>query len=75
MNMETQSVTDDELRSEYGPKDLGKGQRGRYAERVHADTVLVLLDPDVQDAFPTAEAVNAALRLILKAAQALKHPA
>lgn len=75
MNMETQSVTDDELRSEYGLEDLGRGQRGRYAGRVHADTVLILLDPDVQDAFPTAEAVNAALRLIMKAAQALKHTA
>ena len=49
---------DDELRPEYDLVTLLKdGERGKYAERYKAGTNLVLLDPDVAHAFPTAEAV------------------
>ncbi len=57
----------DDLRREY---DLGKflrtGVQGKYAERFREGTNLVLLAPDVADAFPTAESVNEALRLVLQ---------
>ena len=57
----------DELRPEY---DLGQllkdGVRGKYADRYREGTNLVLLEPDVADAFPTGEAVNKALRLVIQ---------
>lgn len=57
----------DELRPEYDMKVLLKGAvRGKYAQRYAEGTNLVLLDSDVADAFPTAEAVNEALRLVLR---------
>lgn len=55
---------DDELRPEYDLSQLLQGGvRGKYAERYRAGTNLVLLDPDVAQAFPDAEAVNEALRI------------
>lgn len=57
----------DELRPEYDMKELLKGAvRGKYAQQYAEGTNLVLLDSDVADAFPTAEAVNEALRLVLR---------
>jgi hypothetical protein len=38
--------------------------RGKYAERYARGTNLVLLDPDVAEVFPDAEAVNQALRAL-----------
>lgn len=38
------------------------GERGKYAARYAEGTNVVVLDPDVAAVFPTAEAVNAALR-------------
>ncbi len=45
------------------------GLRGKYVERYRAETNVVLLDPDVAQAFPSSEAVNKALRLLIKIAQ------
>ena len=45
--------------------DFTKGVRGKYAERYAAGTNIVLLEPDVAQAFPTARAVNQALRELL----------
>jgi uncharacterized DUF497 family protein len=53
----------DELRKEY---DFSKGVRGKYADRFAEGTKLVLLDPDVAEAFPTAKSVNTALRNLLE---------
>jgi hypothetical protein len=53
---------EDTLRPEY-PADLIKsGVRGKYAERYREGTNVVLIDPDLHRLFPTAEAVNRALR-------------
>jgi hypothetical protein len=58
---------DDELRAEYDMRALLRdGVRGKYAERYRQGTNLVLLAPDVADAFPTDEAVNEALRLVIE---------
>lgn len=58
---------DDDLLPEYDLKTLLKnGVRGKYAERFRAGTNLVLLAPDVADAFPTENAVNDALRLVIQ---------
>lgn len=56
----------DELHTEYDETMLKNGIRGKYAEQYAAGTNIVLLDPDVAAAFPTKEAVNEALRSILK---------
>ena len=58
---------EDDLRPEYDLRQLlPGGVRGKYAERYRAGTNLVLLDPDVAEAFPDEEAVNGALRLVLQ---------
>jgi hypothetical protein len=57
----------DDLRPEY---DLGqllkRGVQGKYAARFREGTNLVLLEPDVANAFPSDSAVNEALRLVLE---------
>jgi hypothetical protein len=58
------SVVRDVMRPEY---DFSKGVRGKYAERYAEGTNLVLLAPDVAAEFPTAGAVNRALRTVIKA--------
>jgi hypothetical protein len=61
---------DDDLRPEYDLAHLLRGGvRGKYAERFHAGTNLVLLAPDVAQAFPDDQAVNTALRLVMQLAQ------
>ena len=71
MNKETtNSEMDDGLRPEYNLSQLLKGGvRGKYAERYKAGTNLVLLAPDVAQAFPDDEAVNEALRLAIQIAK------
>ncbi len=61
--------SDDELRPEYDLSQLQGGVRGKYAQRYRQGTNLVLLDPDVADAFPTEDSVNEALRLLMKIAE------
>jgi uncharacterized protein (DUF433 family) len=57
----------DDLQPEYDFSQLLKtGVQGKYAERFRQGTNLVLLAPDVAEAFPTAESVNEALRLVLQ---------
>jgi hypothetical protein len=63
----------DELRSEYKREDLGQGVRGKYFEEYKKGTNLVLLSPDVAKVFPTEEAVNEALRYLIKVAQHCAH--
>jgi len=61
---------EDDLRPEYTLEELGKGVRGKYYEAYKKGTNLVLLSPDVAKAFPTSEAVNEALRSLIRIAQA-----
>ncbi len=56
----------DELRPEYQRSDFGKLERGKYASRLSEETNVVVLDPDVAKIFPNQEAVNEALRSLLK---------
>jgi len=64
-----ESNEEDDLRPEYDFSQLKGGIRGKYVERYREGTNLVLLDPDVAAAFPDAQAVNAALRLLLREKQ------
>ncbi len=64
--MADRTELNDELRSEYNETLLKNGVRGKYAEQYVAGTNLVRLDADVAAAFPNEEAVNEALRSVLK---------
>ena len=57
------AVARDEMRKEY---DFSGGVRGKYAARFAEGTNLVLLAPDVAAVFPTATAVNRALRAVIR---------
>lgn len=67
--MKKENDHEEDLRPEYDFSQMQKGVRGKYAERYKAGTNLVLLDPDVAQAFPTEESVNEALRLLMQIAQ------
>jgi hypothetical protein len=56
----------DTMRREY---DMHGGERGKDAGRFKKDVVMVTLAPDVASAFPNADAVNEALRILMKAAK------
>jgi hypothetical protein len=64
------SETMDELRPEYKRSDFGTIVRGKYANRIKEETNVVLLEPDIAQAFPNDEAVNKALRYLLEVAEA-----
>ena len=57
---------EDELRPEYDKAVLKNGIRGKYLAQYRSGTNLVLLDADVAKIYPTAEAVNEALRRLIK---------
>ena len=56
------------LRRQYDLSKLKGGVRGKYYRRFSEGTNLVLLDPDIADAFPNAKAVNEALRVLVNVA-------
>lgn len=64
----TRRKAPDELRSEYKRSDFGNLVRGKYAARVASETYIVVLEPEVAEAFPNDSAVNDALRGLLKCA-------
>ena len=51
--------SDDGMRDEY---DFSNGVRGKYAELFRKGSNVVVLEPDLAEEFPTAKAVNKALR-------------
>ena len=52
----------------YTREQLGKGIRGKYFKHFQVSNVVVLR-PEIQKAFPTSEAVNAALASMLAFAE------
>ena len=57
------------LRREYDLSKLEGGVRGKYLARYRAGTNLVLLSPDVAEHFPDEQAVNSALRTLIRTAK------
>lgn len=53
--------TKGEMRAEYKNSDFTKLERGKFYKQVAKGTSVALLDPAIAKAFPTSEAVNAAL--------------
>jgi hypothetical protein len=67
MKKKSKDEKTDDLRPEYDLSELLKGGvQGKYAHRFREGANLVLLDPDIAAAFPSDEAVNAALRLVMQ---------
>jgi hypothetical protein len=64
-----------DTRPEYDFSSMKGGVRGKYADRYRAGTNLVLLDPEVAQAFPTDAAVNQTLRAVLDMANEVRLPA
>jgi hypothetical protein len=57
---------DYELRDEYDLSTMTVVPKGRYASHRRAGKNVVLLAEDLVEAFPTDEAVNEALRLVMR---------
>jgi len=55
-------IENDDLRPEYPAELVRSGIRGKYAKRFKEGSNVVVIDPDLSDAFPNSEAVNEALR-------------
>ena len=51
-----------EMRAEY---DFSGGVRGKYVDRYGRGTNVVLLDPELAEAFPDSKSVNDALRALV----------
>ena len=51
-----------EMRVDY---DFSGGVRGKYVDRYRQGTNVVLLDPELADAFPDSKSVNDALRALV----------
>lgn len=66
----TKKSNDDyELREDYDLSQLPVLPKGRYAPERRMGRNVVVLEPDLARAFPSDEAVNQVLRLILQATQ------
>jgi hypothetical protein len=62
-------VKNGDIRSDYRRDELGPGVRGKYLDAYRSGTNLVLLSPDVAEAFPTDDSVNDALRAFVRVAR------
>jgi hypothetical protein len=60
---------DYELRDEYDLTKMSIVAKGRYAPERRVGKNIVLLAPDVAKAFPNDDAVNEALRLVMRIAE------
>ena len=64
---------DDDLRPEYDFSSLKGGVRGKYYRRFQASTNIVRIEPDLAKVFPTDEAVNEALRTVMRVSRASRR--
>ena len=71
MKKTTPTLTDD-LRPEYDFASMKGGVRGKYLRRARAGTNIVLIEPEVTDAFPSEQAVNEALKGVLNTTRAVR---
>jgi len=66
MNKASNKKSDRDILKEY---DFSKGDRGKHAQRYAEGSNVVVLPPDLAQAFPTSEAVHDALRGLVSLAQ------
>lgn len=67
------STGNDELREHYA-FDYARAKPNRFADQLSDDATMIVLEPDLAAAFPTSEAVNEALRLVLQIAKVPRAP-
>jgi hypothetical protein len=72
MKKAAKAKRDPDMLAEY---DFSQGVRGKYAQRYHEGTNIVMLSPDVAEYFPDSEAVNAALRALIEIARKITKKA
>jgi hypothetical protein len=72
--MKKRDEVDDDLRPAYDFASMKGGVRGKYYRRIREEgTNIVLLDPEVAEAFPSEASVNEALRGVLNTARAVRQ--
>ena len=62
-----------ELRREYDFAAMKGGVRAKYLRRLREQSNIVVLEPEVAEAFPNEQAVNQALRGVLNTARAVRR--
>ena len=68
-------TNEDELRAEYERSDFPDGLvRDKYAERLRESSNVVVLKPEVAQAFPNEDAVNGALLSLIEIARKSAKP-
>ena len=67
--MKKDNTTTEDLRPEYDFSKMKGGVRGKYAQRYRAGTNLVKIQPDVAKVFASDDAVNEALRSLIRVAR------
>jgi hypothetical protein len=70
--MKKNLIPTDDMRSEYDFASMNGGVRGKYAKRVREGSNVVLIEPEVIDAFPTGQAVKEALKGVLNTTRAVR---
>ena len=69
--MKLKALKSNDIRAEYH-FDYTKAVRGKHYKRILKDGAnVVVLEPDIAKAFPDSDAVNDALRVVLKAGRAV----
>jgi len=63
----------DDMRPEYDFASMSGGIRAKHYQKYRKGSNVVLLQPDVAEAFPSEEAVNEALRGILKTTRTVRQ--
>jgi hypothetical protein len=69
----TDRPQDSDMRPEYDFASMKGGVRGKYVRRFREGTNIVLLDPEVAEAFPSETSVNEALRGVLNTTRAIRR--
>lgn len=65
---------ENDMRPEYDFVSMKGGVRGKYVKQYRSGTNLILLDPELAEAFPTDSAVNEVLRAVLKMTETVRAP-
>ncbi len=68
----TNPIVADDMRPEYDFASMKGGVRGKYARRARGGTNIVLIEPEVTEAFPSEQAVNEALKGVLNTTRAVR---
>jgi len=74
MKRKAKKKIDNDLRTEYDFASMKGGIRGKYAKRYHTGTNLILIDPELAEAFPTEASVNDTLRAVLRITESVRLP-